>query len=203
MREAAVDLCCVRRPPGPVDGQHQLCVQALAQRKVRSQLPEPRAGRLRPIQQQIGLGAVLLRQHLQLGEPSGRRPGEVLVGELRVRRALPPAQRLVEALGSRRGIIGELRPSRDGQILEPQRIQTRSVEPQAVAGGLSQQLDVLGAGGAQHCPQARYQIVQGAGRESGLPITPQAVRKPVCRRKVIHARNQDGQQAAHLTSPRH
>jgi hypothetical protein len=109
----------IRLAPGAIEGEHQLCVQPLAQRMPGGERLEPTDDSGVLAGGEVGVDPLLERAEAQLLELRRVRPGEGLVGEVGQRRPAPQRKRLAQPRGRGRGIgVGRLRDQRlkTGQV---------------------------------------------------------------------------------------
>jgi hypothetical protein len=81
-------------------------------------------------------GFILHSGQSQLGQPSGKRPGELRVGDIREGRPAPQPQRFVQIGRGPRGICGERGAPRSDKSLEPDRVDGVGLDVKTVPGGV-------------------------------------------------------------------
>ena len=118
LAEVAVDLQRVGVPAAPIQRGHQLHVRPLAQRVRAHQRLQAHDRLFRKAQRQRGVDPVLGRRDPQLLEPVHLCSGELLVGELRVRRATPQRQGRVQQRGRAVRLTPQPRPGLRDQVGE-------------------------------------------------------------------------------------
>ena len=131
-----VDVERLRLAPRPVERQHQLGAQSLAQRVLGDERLELAGEAAVTSERQVGLDPVLERREVQLLESHDGRLGERLVREVGKSRAAPEAQRLAKTACCAPGITrrGSSSSVRD-ESLEAVQIQLVGLELDDVAGG--------------------------------------------------------------------
>ncbi len=182
----------VALPVGPVQRQHQLLPEPLAQRMLghqRGQLGDH--GRV-PAEREIGGDPVLDGLQAQGLEPRGVGAGERLGRELAERRPMPFGQRRGEMLARGGRVVGEA-PGR-GQALELAGVQLAGADLQAVAALRGDDADLPGRPqrGAQFA-DAYVNHLGGAARGS---VAPQGLGDPIGRDGLARGHQQDGEQPA-------
>ena len=118
LAEVAIDLQRVGVPAAPVQRGHQLHVRPLAQRVRAHQRLQAHDRLVRKAQRQRGVDPVLGRRDPQLLEPVHLCSGELLVGELRVRRATPQRQGRVQQRSRAVRLTPQPRPGLRDQVRE-------------------------------------------------------------------------------------
>ena len=165
-------------PARPVERQHQLSGEALAQRvgpDGRRDLP----GELGvPAGGEVVREASLERGQAQLLEPRDLGPGEVHEREVGECRTAPERERLAVAV------------LRD-QLAEAVQVQLPGLDTQDVAGDPR-----LQPPGPEHPPQPRHVAVQLGHRRGGSRLAPQRVDQPVLRDDLVRAQQQVAEQRA-------
>ena len=179
--------------PGPVQREHPLVPEPLAERmgrgerlQLRDELPVPAAGQQR-------LGPRLQRGQALLLQTAGLRAGGGHRVEVGQRRPAPQAQGLIEVARRRGGIArGQRRVAFGGELLEPQRVQFAGRYPQQVAGRPGHQPAGL-AGRAERLAQLRQADLQAVGGPIGRLAGPQLLDQPVGGDDLVGVRQQHGQ----------
>ena len=179
--------------PGPVEREHPLVPEPLAERmgrgerlQLRDEVPVPAAGQQR-------LGPRLQRGQALLLQPPRLRAGRRHRVEAGQRGPAPQAQGLIEALRRRGGIAGrQRRVALGGELLEPQRVQFPGRHPQQVArrpGGQPVGLP----GRPERLAQLGQADLQAVGRPVGRLAGPQLLDQPVGRDDLVGVHQQQGQ----------
>ena len=174
----------------PVEREHQLAAQALAQGMLGRERLELRDQRGVPAEGEVGVDPPLDREQVHLLEAPDRRLRERLVGEVGERRPAPERERLAQPLGGllRLGAAGLL-----DETLEPVEIELLRREPDHVAG--RERDEQLGAG-AERLAQPRDARLERAGvRLRGL-VRPQLLDQPARRDDLVRVEEEQREQAA-------
>ena len=187
--EVLVDRERVGVPPGPVEREHRLPAQALAQREPRDlgrQLPDQlRVAALH----QVRLDAVLETGQAQLVEmiALGLREG---LGELGERLAAPEPERLAQVRGGGRRLAGlERRAARAAQPVEAHDVDRLRVDLDEVAGRAREEHV-----GRQQLAQLRDVDLDHLRRRVGHGVAPEVVDEAVDRDRAVGRHEQPGQQ---------
>ena len=130
----AVDLKRVRLAAAPVQREHELASQPLAQRMSRHERLELGNELRRSTHCQVRVDPILDRSEPELVESRDLALCEVLVGKVGERASSPQSERLSERLPGSAGILLEQTMAFCRETLEPPRVEVVGVEPKAVAG---------------------------------------------------------------------
>ncbi len=180
----------------PVEREHQLAAQALAEGVLGRQRVELRDQRGVPAEREVGVDPHLDREQVHLLEAPDRRLRERLVDEIGERGAAPERERLAQPLGGllRLGGAGLL-----DEALEAVEIELLGGELDHVAG--RERDEQLGAR-AERLAQARDARLERAGvRLRGL-VRPQLLDQPARRDDLVRVEQEQREQAA-LPLPGH
>ena len=180
-------------PSAAVQREHQLPVQALAQRVHRDQCLELADDVGVAAEGQVGLDPVFDRAEPELLQPPGLHLRERLAAEVAEGGAAPEPKRRAQARGRRSRLVRrELAPALPDQPLEPARVQ----------------LAVVDHAGSTHPAGSAARASRGALRSretytSRLPcapaggsIAPQVMDEDAARDRLVRVQQQDGQQPA-------
>ena len=179
-------------PPAAVQGEHQLPVQALAQRVHRDQRLELADDVGVTAQRQVGLDPVFGRAEPELLQPPGLHLRERLAAEVAEGGAAPELKRRAQARGSRSRLVRrELAAALPDQPLEPVRVELAVVDLQAVRTRPGQQ-----HGRAESLAEPGDVHLKAALRARRRLIAPQVVDEGSARDRLVRVQQQDGQQPA-------
>ena len=188
----AVDIQRLALTPGPIQGEHELPAQALAQR-LRRHEPLQLAHELgTAAHRQIGLDAILDRgraQVLQARDLGRRERLERHVGQRRPaplpERRAQPRRRALVAPGRQRA------PPLRAQPLEPAEVKLVRLDAQPVAGRAADQPRRLAA---ERASQPRHHRLHRLDRAVGRPLTPQIRDHAFARHRLPRAQQQHREQ---------
>ena len=189
-----VDVQGLRLPTRPVQRGHQLHAEALAERVRGRQCLELSDELGVAPEREVSRDPELHRGQLDLLEPSDGRLGEVLVGEIRERRASPQRKRLVEPLRRiGRQPANEQAPPLVHEALEP-------VEVELV--GLDSN-DVARRSRGQHIrrkclAQPRDVDPQRSGSVLGRVLAPEVVDQPVTGNDLVEVKKEHSEKGTRL-----
>ena len=180
----AVGVQRVGLPPGAVQREHALGVEALAQRllahepvELADDLPVAPGG-------EIALDRVLERRQPELLEPPDLRRRERFAGDVVQRRAVPERERLPR--------LAELH-----EVLEPPRVDLRGIDVQLVALAARDDLRRVAVLGERLAQLGHVELDELVRARRGL-LAPQSLDKPVGGHHRPRVQRQQGQQRARL-----
>ena len=188
-RKRVEDLERLRLPAAPVQRQHQLPAQPLAQR-VAAYQPVQLGDQLGVVaEHQLRLDPLLQAGELLLCQPALLEPREGLL-ELRQRRPSPQLQRFAQR---RRGVagpaVGQRLPTAGVELLEPVEVERVPLELDQVARGPRAQQP-----GGQQLAQLRDQDLHHLGSGVGDVVAPEVVDQPIDRHHPSGIEQQQRQQ---------
>ncbi len=200
MSERVVVLERVGLSACPVEREHRLCVQPLAQRVVGGEREDLTERLVVTAEGELRVDPLLERDQPQLLEALGFGLGELLVGELAVGTAAPEAQRLVDQRGSERRVAG----GAQRLALSHETLESVGVEQVAL------QLELVGAR-ARHDPNRRRQRLaqlrdvhlHQLRRRRGSALSPDRIDELVDTTGAPIRHNQRSQQPALLPRQHH
>jgi hypothetical protein len=180
-------------PPAPVQGQHQLPVQALAQRMAGGQLPQLGNQLLVMAPAQLTLDPPVQRLHMQLFQVRQPLIAQQLGGHVRQRRAAPQSQRLRRGPRRLRPPARASRRARvPGQRLEPGRIQLIAPDRDHITGGTGHdpRRDPL----IKLPPQPHHEGAGGFNGPSGRRAIPDQLGELIGRHRLVRPPQQHREQ---------
>ena len=174
----------------PVQRDHLLAAQTLAQRVLGDQPVELRDHETVPPERQVGVDTVLHGCQAPLVQARGLIDESGLVGEIAERGSAPQRQRLVQLVRGPVGLAGgERGTTLVGERFEPGGVQAVVGHDQSVAARLGDEMTV-----AERLAQGRYVVVQAPGRGRRRRLAPQCVDQPLGGHRLVGVHEQHGEQ---------
>ena len=184
-------------PPAPVQREHPLPVEPLAERVLRQQRIDLADDLLMAARSQVGLDRQLLGGQAQLLEPPDLGHRERLVGDIRQRIAAKQRERLASRSVRRPAVL--CRPGRLGdEPLEAADVHELAVDPQLVPAPAGEDLGAAVVG--QHLAQAPDVVLHHLGGAGGRVVSPQPFDQPVGGDRAIRLETEHGKDGALLRS---
>ena len=180
----------------PVQRQHQLSADALAQGMLTHESVELADQLVLATEREIGVDPNLQRRQTRLLQPGDLSLSERLVGEVSQRRPPPQPQRIAQEAGGGRGISpGQRLAALDGQTLELVGIELtrRQLELIATAPGVHHAI-------TQRPAQMKDITLERLGGSRGRSLAPQLVDQPLAGYHLTAVQEQDRKHRALLST---
>jgi hypothetical protein len=182
--------------PGPVEREHELAAQALAQGVLGDQRLEL-SDHLCAAKREVGLDPIRQRLQAQLIQASDLGPGERRKGKVGQRRPTPQPERLPEMRGRGRGRArGQRRPARVEVAPNAVEIQSAGLDLQQIAGRPGDEHVA-----SEHLAQRRHIHLHKLGRRRRRSLAPELVDDPVAGHDLVRVEQQQREQCPLLRRP--
>src|ERR687898_1021099 len=183
----------------PVQREHQLQVEALANRVLAHQRFELADQRRVLAEREVRLDSVLERGQPVLLQLRRRALGKYLEGEILERAAAPQCKRLAESIARVLRPPGTQRlPGLGDERVEAVEVELSKARPQQIAVPLRHEQAV-----AERLAQIRHVDLNRFGAGRGRPLPPQLVDQAISRDDLAAVKQQDGEHGPLLRTPQH